>query len=788
MSNSNNPLSALGNTPKTKHYENCIDGLYGKFETPSGTVNYIQTKAKLGGDQSAHGKLIKQLVPAREALNIEEMDFNQLLQRDLDDHRIATKLIEYVINPPQNNLPGFFPPILAIILPFDEKQCPIDNFPASKTETIEDPEYGLSFSCENHESFFRAQYAINAETAEPLPIPLGVLRWNSSNTKLVVMDGQHRAMSLLAIERTLTNSWKEAGKGARYQPFYEEHIKKCLSASNRAPKDFNCGNIELPVTLCWFENKEDAKVTIKPHLAARKLFVDVNNNAKPPSESRLVLLSDTQLDNILARELLNRLRKEAKWRDSFPLYAVEYDNPEKNATSPKRWSVVTSLEILKDAVIRTVFGPPKIISDLNASLQGRAPQSKMDARLRKQLKISNLFPEEFHDDDKIIQRDSIGNFEFPINDSDKHKQILDSFYENWGEGILHLISTVEPYKAHINAIQDRHKSWIAGDNKSTLAKDAVFEGVGMLWTIEDGYNLWEDQKAEAKQKKLDAPDESDISKAWHIIERDQKPAFTKRRCELYLKTTKLDDISDSEGMFNSLITYAAQVGLMLAWATLHELCAKEDTTPTKIALALSNAINANLTTGPNATRTRRKILMKKSKEAGFKPLNMLPRLQPIFAAHYRYLWLEIALHDKGKSKLDECIDTVKAEEILLKTRKTYLNLLIDERKKDRMKDTDIQDLLDPEKNKKALERAEAETIKEQSSAHKYWFGRSAEDARTLIKSTLTNEDNLEPSSTPKNSDQPISEDEGNEDSDIDETEEEIPSEGSPDEAAEDPTI
>ena len=132
----NNQLSGLGNRGSRQHFEHVIDGIYGTFETPAGKVSYLQTKAKVGGDGTSHGKLIKALLPAREALNIQEMDFNQLLQRDLDDHRIATKLIEYVLNPPANSLPGFFPPVLALLLPFDQQQQPVEYFPLP-TESFE---------------------------------------------------------------------------------------------------------------------------------------------------------------------------------------------------------------------------------------------------------------------------------------------------------------------------------------------------------------------------------------------------------------------------------------------------------------------------------------------------------------------------------------------------------------------------------------------------------------------------------------------------------------------------
>ena len=83
----NNPFGGFGASAQ-QHFTNIIDGIYGTFSTPAGKVCYLQTKAKIGGDGSKHSQLTRSLVPAREALNIQEMDFNQLLQRDLDDHRI----------------------------------------------------------------------------------------------------------------------------------------------------------------------------------------------------------------------------------------------------------------------------------------------------------------------------------------------------------------------------------------------------------------------------------------------------------------------------------------------------------------------------------------------------------------------------------------------------------------------------------------------------------------------------------------------------------------------------
>ena len=732
----NDPIAGLANLDARQHFEHVIEGIYGTFETPAGRVAYLQTKAKVGGDSSRHGKLIKALLPAREALNIQEMDFNQLLQRDLDDHRIATKLIEYVLNPPVNSLPGFFPPVLALLLPFDQQQRPVDYFP-SPTETFEDDvEFNLRFRCITHANSYRTQYAVNPKNNEALSIPLAVLRWNPDLSKMVILDGQHRAMSLLAIQRTVTNSWNTVAKGARYQPFYEHHVKSWMKKAADEGKTIDLTNIELPVTICWFPEAPGDVMRPRPHLAARKLFVDVNNNAKPPSEARLVLLSDTQLDNIFARELLNRLRRDPLWQGSFPLYGVEYDNPDKSSTSPRRWSVITSLDILKDAVVRTVFGPQRIINEPSASLQGGPPLREMDIRMRDQLSVSSLFPREFQDGERTLVCENLGNLVFPLNNSDNTKKLLDKFYETWGKGILSLLSGVEPYKVHLQALQERYTNWNAADNNSTLAKDALFEGVGMLWTIEEGHKLWQVERKHAREAKLPEPDHPDISKAWLILEDDQKKTFQKRRAMIYLGSHTDSDTKDCDRLFKGLITYAAQVGLMLAWASLHAKAAPT-TNPNELAIAFTKAINETLSTGPTSNRNRKMILLKQLEGSPkHAPLNSLPKLEPAFASQYRYFWLELALAKEGRQHLAGIVNFEEADKLLHISYRVYLQLLVNERIRIRHKDSDIRHLNPTEQKSIATSKARNEIIEEQSQARKYWFGSSISEARAQVELQL----------------------------------------------------
>lgn len=729
--------NVLGNFRNPLHFENVITGIHGTFDTPAGRVSYLQTKARLKQDGSIHSKLTKAIVPAREALNLNEMDFNQLLQRDLDDHRIATKLIEYVLNPPVNSLPGFFPPILAILLPFDPAQRPLAAFPRPAVSVEMDRDYAVHCQCTTHGSSYRSQIVLESdrESSEPHPLSLAILRWNSSEAKLVIMDGQHRAMALLAIHRTLSNSWSDSPKGARYQPFYEHHVREWINKARAEGKDVETAisQVELPVTVCWFPESADQRVN--PHRAARKLFVDVNNNAKPPSESRLTLLSDTRLTNIFSRELLNRLRAEGSpWRDTFPLYAVEYDNPEKEATSPRRWSALTSLDILRDAVTRTVFGPKKVIEGALPPTQGAPPTREMDARMRKMLKVEDLFAPSFYDGDRVLSCDTLGDYSFPIDDATNHHKLLNAFHETFGQGILQLLSSVAPYAAHLAALKERYTDWTPADNNATLAKDALFEGVGMLWTIKEGHEYWLARKKAAQDSRQPEPAQPDISRAWKILEDDQKPQFFKRRCELYFGSATDADLKDAKTLYEGLITYAAQVGLVLAWVSLHAKSCSEDKKPTDISAPLAQAINATLNSLRTEHHHRRRILLKTSETSPFKPLNALPRLQPQFAAHYRYLWLALALAEPGRKILAAAgVDLASADEFLGQCRRAYLVLLVHERSKHHMRDADVVLISDSGARKtEAQKRAKDFVTEAQAQAEKFWFGGSIEDCRAKV--------------------------------------------------------
>jgi len=137
------------------------------------------------------------LVPVREVIPSEELDFNQLLQRDLDDHRVAVNLVPYLLDP-QWTGPAFFPPIIAIALPF-KGQHP-SEFPAlGEPTTVQ--EGGVIWQQCDAGLHLRTRRLLT-ENGQLSSVALGQIWWNSEFCRIVVVDGQHRAMALLAIDRT----------------------------------------------------------------------------------------------------------------------------------------------------------------------------------------------------------------------------------------------------------------------------------------------------------------------------------------------------------------------------------------------------------------------------------------------------------------------------------------------------------------------------------------------------------------------------------------------------------
>ena len=70
------------------------------------------------------------MAPWREIFKIEELSFDELIQRDLDDSRVAHDLIPYLLGETGQHA-RFFPPVLAVLVPKREGRSGIaPRYPA----------------------------------------------------------------------------------------------------------------------------------------------------------------------------------------------------------------------------------------------------------------------------------------------------------------------------------------------------------------------------------------------------------------------------------------------------------------------------------------------------------------------------------------------------------------------------------------------------------------------------------------------------------------------------------
>jgi hypothetical protein len=646
------------------NYQHTVEGTWGQFVTPAGEVHFLLTKARLG--QSGidnERRLTSQLRPVREVLDSEKLNFNQLLQRDLDDHRVATQLIPYLLEPEKTG-PSFFPPIMTVLLPFSSER-PIDLFPE------------LDFSGTNQDEqlkqiFWQEDRAANAfrirrmadEQGNLHEIKLGQVSWNDEAAKLVVLDGQHRAMALIAIDRTLNGTWDQ-NSGTRFRHFYEHRIQSILEAAKQREQQIDLSRIEIPVTVCWFPNGSEA--ARNPHGAARKLFVDVNKEARQPSEARLILLSDAELINIFTRSLLNRLREE---NPPLPLYAIEYDNPDDDITQPVRWSAMANLSLLKRAIQFTVFCPPKYRMNMDQRFGGRPSEFEMDSRMREELDLSAIFPSMIEEEN--IARNTIGNNRFPQSGVDV---LRSQFMKGWGSAILHLFGNLLPYQAHASALQKLKEDWLTDDAISSLACDAIFVGVGMYWTLRESDDYWRKEVARLKDDRRTVPPKPDIVKAWDSIESKNKD-FQAYRANAYMGKATEEAVKQTNTAFEMMNTHACQLGACLTLTAVADAAAAKMESVVDLAVKLTGALNAALSSNVNKSRNRLMIFDRKQSNA----LNRIPRLEPTLSVYFRYFWLELLCTAEAKVHLDEQLIEI-LESFRDVARRAYLDFLVEEQMK-----------------------------------------------------------------------------------------------------------
>ena len=282
-------------------------GSFGEFTIGEGSstirAKYILTKIKPGHDGSWECELASQMKPWREIFNVEELNFDELLQRDIDDSRVAHELIPYLLGQ-SGNIARFFPPILAVIVPRKEDGSGIEQYyptPKNNGNLIEEYEDLFDFE----------QLKLEDDEA-----PMAALKYNRQRSAFIIVDGQHRAMAVLALHRRLNGSWEDNSFASYY-----DHIEVTAEQVK---------SIELPTCIIYFPdlhkgNLELREKSIDLKSVCREIFLVVNRSAKRVSESRELLLDDEDIAARLMRKTLSAFKERGNERDGLTrIYSISY--------------------------------------------------------------------------------------------------------------------------------------------------------------------------------------------------------------------------------------------------------------------------------------------------------------------------------------------------------------------------------------------------------------------------------------------------------------------------------
>jgi hypothetical protein len=262
------------------------------------------------------------LAPVREVFDLKQLDFDEIMQRDIDDARVSLELIPYLLDTSTSGQIKLFPPIVAVALPLrpnsrvpDAHYRNVYRSSVDSSEHVGVKEQRITAGGVGEEQFEFFQLYQNGA-----PRPEGAqLRLARDNCTLAIVDGQHRAMALLALYRNLTGGWSDA-KRSPYEGYYKVWPDKEI-------RSYNLGELQLPVLICTFPQLDGTQAQdIDVVRAARSVFLTLNKTAKKVSDSRNKLLNDQDLVAECLRATLSYIKAlDAKDDTGLRIWNVELD-------------------------------------------------------------------------------------------------------------------------------------------------------------------------------------------------------------------------------------------------------------------------------------------------------------------------------------------------------------------------------------------------------------------------------------------------------------------------------
>lgn len=214
---------------------------------------------------------------------------SQIIQREVDKIRVSNISKDYVLR--KERLVKYFPPIIIAILPKSDDDSISLKLEFGKDDTQTIKEY--IFEKSNYRTNTKLkEYFVKAENLSLVNgfyflqvskvFDFNILCWDKSKYYAVVIDGQHRLESLIRSKKL----------DSRIKNYYQDVVF---------------------VEFSQLIKKFDEEVT--PVDVVRRVFVDINTNAKRVGVVRQILMDDKDLPSLLVQSLVDSVNRDGSEKD-----------------------------------------------------------------------------------------------------------------------------------------------------------------------------------------------------------------------------------------------------------------------------------------------------------------------------------------------------------------------------------------------------------------------------------------------------------------------------------------
>ncbi|TKB46331.1 DGQHR domain-containing protein [Thalassotalea mangrovi] len=373
---------------------------------------------------------------------------SSIIQREIDDRRVKQIAEEYILK--STNNVKYFPPIIVAIVPREPNEHISKFFSILSEQDISSNE--IIFSKSDFPTALKERF-LDAENKSRVD-GLYVLDWLNSQGKLalswdkakiygIVIDGQHR---LEALKYALQ---KKQDVANYLQDVVFLDVSKKANKENRSPAE-----------------------------ALRRIFIDINYNAKPVSNARRTLMDDKDLSSLIVQSLVNDDDMNGERLNKYLVpQIVDWHSENLKHSYPQITGVLVLQQLIED----------NFLNGVNIT-------SLSDMRTRNRVtRFVEILNTKFLVDEKILSKEKysgIGKLEESYNEfkdkidkapngggaPDDKEDILftmdynvlnvarDTFEELYSTSIVKLFNEFSPYKRAV-AILDKNKVF---DNEYNL--------------------------------------------------------------------------------------------------------------------------------------------------------------------------------------------------------------------------------------------------------------------------------------------------------------------------------